>query len=94
MFSFAFLLLLEHTSFAITEDEIFAFVEIFIKWICSSIVNKCRRLSKGVTCSVLEVSVTARAEEFCSNWRRDICFCGKLRYREWLVKILPVVTRK
>ena len=25
------------------------------------------------------VSVTARAKEFCSSWRRDICFCGKFR---------------
>ena len=30
-------------------------------------------------CSVLEVVVTARAREFCNNWRRDICFCGKFR---------------
>ena len=25
------------------------------------------------------VPVTARAREFCSNWSRDICFCGKFR---------------
>ena len=25
------------------------------------------------------VSVTARAREFCSNWRRAIYFCGKFR---------------
>ena len=25
------------------------------------------------------VLVTARAREFCNNWRRDICFCGKFR---------------
>ena len=25
------------------------------------------------------VRVTARAREFCSSWRRDICFCGKFR---------------
>ena len=25
------------------------------------------------------VRVTARAKEFCSSWRRDICFCGKFR---------------
>ena len=25
------------------------------------------------------VPVTARAREFCSSWRRDICFCGKFR---------------
>ena len=25
------------------------------------------------------VPITARAKEFCSNWRRDICFCGKFR---------------
>ena len=26
-----------------------------------------------------EVPVAARAREFCCNWRRDICFCGKFR---------------
>ena len=25
------------------------------------------------------VPVTARAREFCSSWRRDICFCGQFR---------------
>ena len=25
------------------------------------------------------VPVTARAREFCSKWRRDICFCSKFR---------------
>ena len=25
------------------------------------------------------VLVTARAREFCNNWRRDICFRGKFR---------------
>ena len=25
------------------------------------------------------VLVTALAREFCNNWRRDICFCGKFR---------------
>ena len=25
------------------------------------------------------VLVTARAREFCSSWRRDICFCDKFR---------------
>ena len=25
------------------------------------------------------VPVTRRAREFCSSWRRDICFCGKFR---------------
>ena len=25
------------------------------------------------------VRVTAWAREFCSSWRRDICFCNKLR---------------
>ena len=28
------------------------------------------------SCGVL---VTARAREFCSSWRRDICFSGKFR---------------
>ena len=28
------------------------------------------------------VLVTARAWEFCSSWRRDICFCGKFRQSE------------
>ena len=40
-------------------------------------------LSTGVICSVLGVPVTARAREFCSNWRRDICFVvnvGKVSY--------------
>ena len=25
------------------------------------------------------VPITAQAREFCSNWRRDICICGKFR---------------
>ena len=25
------------------------------------------------------VPVTARAREFCNNWRKDRCFCGKFR---------------
>ena len=37
------------------------------------------QLSTGVIFSVLGVLVTARAREFCNNWRRDICFCGKFR---------------
>ena len=41
-------------------------------------LSQCRNLSAGVICSVLEVSVTSRAREFCSNWRRDFFF-GKFR---------------
>ena len=35
----------------------------------SSILSQCRDLSTGVICSVLGFPVTARASEFCSNWR-------------------------
>ena len=38
-----------------------------------------QRFEYRVICSVLGVPVTARAREFCSSRRRDICFCGKFR---------------
>ena len=53
--------------------------EMILYWIRSSILSQCRDLSTGVICSVFGVLVTARAREFCNNWRRDICFCGKFR---------------
>ena len=36
-----------------------------------------RRFEYRVICSVFGFPVTARAREFCRNWRRDICFYGK-----------------
>ena len=53
--------------------------DMILLWIRSSILSQCRDLSSGVICLVLGVKVTARAREFCSSWRRDICFCGKFR---------------
>ena len=53
--------------------------EMILQWIRSSILSQCRDLSTGVICSVLGFLVTARAREFFSSWRRDICFCGKFR---------------
>ena len=41
-----------------------------------------QRFEYRVICSVLRVLVTTRAREFCSNWRRNICFSSKFRYGE------------
>ena len=51
-------------------EKVMSIIDDFV--VRDSILSQCRDLSAWVICSVFVVPVTARAREFCSNWRRDI----------------------